>query len=119
MSSGVISAHSISSQRRPRAACHWHSGFTLIELLVVIAIIAILAGLLLPALAEAKRKARQTGCLSNLKQVGMALQMWVDDNDGWLPPGGHSPQGLYTGQRPVYAEQETYKRDLAYYLVLL
>ena len=91
-------------------------GFTLIELLVVIAIIAVLAGLLLPTLGEAKRKVRQSNCLSSLKQVGMALHMWSDDQDGWLPPGAQSSQGLYTGQRPVYAEQESYRRDLAYYL---
>ena len=68
-----------------------YRAFTLIELLVVIAIIAILAALLFPVFAQAREAARKTSCLSNLSQIGMATQMYLQDYDGMYPQTkGHS-----------------------------
>ncbi|MBC7834344.1 MAG: DUF1559 domain-containing protein [Phycisphaerales bacterium] len=67
---------------------YFRRGFTLIELLVVIAIIAILIGILLPALAKARQVSKQTKCLSNQRQIGFALQMYMNTFQEWIPREG-------------------------------
>ena len=72
------------------------NAFTLIELLVVIAIISILASILFPVFARTRENARAASCLSNMKQMGLAIEMYKQDYDGWYPYGSRKDPGVVT-----------------------
>src|SRR5262245_14718773 len=85
----------MAGQKFPNADKARRSGFTLIELLVVIAIIAILASLLLPALSRAKAATQLTVCKNNLRQIGLGLQMYVNENRAYPRYGEYLPSNSY------------------------
>ena len=92
-------------------------GFTLIELLVVIAIIAILAAILFPVFARAREKARQSSCMSNLKQMGLAILMYAQDYDETLPRHCYQPRpAIPFGDWPWSYAVQPYVRNTQMFL---
>src|SRR5439155_4027680 len=81
----VVSGNALNELNRYLVTSVRARAFTLVELLVVLAVIGVLAGLLLPAIGKAKEAGRATACLSNLRQIGIALQLYVQDNNNKMP----------------------------------
>jgi prepilin-type N-terminal cleavage/methylation domain-containing protein/prepilin-type processing-associated H-X9-DG protein len=88
---------------------HREAGFTLIELLVVIAIIAILGGLLLPAVSRAKLRVHGTSCLNNLKQIGLSVRMYADDNQDSFPGSAHRTNSWVAALQPYLTTTNLYR----------
>ena len=84
------------------------AAFTLLELLVVIAVIGVLTATIMPALSKAKQRSVQAGCMSNLKQIGIALQLYVNDNEDTLPGPA------FSGARASYDKNSS--TELIWYL---
>jgi len=78
-----------------------HNGFTLIELLVVIGVIAILTGILVPALGKARAMAKRTVCQSHLRSAGLAFRMYLDDNNQLMPPATRMPSAQTNSKPPI------------------
>jgi prepilin-type processing-associated H-X9-DG protein len=102
--------HLMIRQRPGPARAGVRSAFTLVELLVVVGIIAMLIGLLLPALSRARANAKQVQCLSQLRQIGTAMRMHADEHNGYMPiagqiesPGGATPAGMLDAYMKNYS----------------
>ncbi|MFW6039095.1 MAG: DUF1559 domain-containing protein [bacterium] len=90
------------------------AGFTLVELLVVISVIALLIALLLPALSRAREAARSTACLSNLRQIGLGLAMYHDENELYYPDGRGTDLFSWGGEEPTWARVIAHQLDVPY-----